>query len=195
MSIPHKEAPLETFKPKEWTYEDYLALPEGGPYRYEIIDGELYIIPSGSHSPGHQKVAGSVFAMFWNHFRHTRGGEVFFGPCDVVLSRSPFQIVLPDLVVVSNERSTIVMEQNIQGVPDLVVEILSEGTDWRKKHSLYERFGVPEYWLVDPEAKTVQVFRLSDGRYGTCLELRKEDILESPRFPGLSIPLSGVFSS
>jgi len=189
---------MKTVKPQEWTYEDYLALPEDSGIRYEVIDGELYIVPSGSHSPGHQKVAGSLFAMTWNFFRQKRTGEIFFGPCDVVLSRSPFQIVIPDLVVVSNERSVIIREQNIQGVPDLIVEILSEGTsamDRSEKFALYERFGVPEYWIVDPETETVQVFQLVDGRYPVALEFRKTDVLESPRFSGLSISLSAVFFS
>ena len=63
------------------------------------------------------------------------------------------------------------------------------------KRSLYERFGVPEYWIVDPDAEIVQVFRLSDRRYGTCLEFHKNDVLDSPLLSGLSIPLSDVFSA
>ncbi|MCL5284954.1 MAG: Uma2 family endonuclease [Nitrospirae bacterium] len=125
-------------------------------------------------------------------------GEIFQTPYDVIFSHSLLQYVEPDLVYVSSERSAIVMEQNIQGVPDLVVEILSPPTslrDRQEKHSLYERFGVPEYWIVDPEMETVQVFRLVDGHYPVGLELCKTDILESPRLPGLSIRLSAVFSS
>ena len=83
-------------------------------------------------------------------------------------------------------------------MPDLLVEILSPGTaatDRQVIRTLYERFGVPEYWIVDPKAETVQVFRLSDGRYGTCLECGKEDALDSPLLPGLSLPLAQVFSA
>ena len=61
------------------------------------------------------------------------------------------------------------------------------------KLSLYERFGVPEYWIVDPETETVQVFRLSDGRYATGLEFCKDDALNSPLLPGLSPPCRGFF--
>ena len=100
---------MENGKLKEWTYEDYLALPEDSGIRYEIIDGELYITPSGSHSPEHQKITGALFAMFWNFLRNKKIGEIFFGPCDVILSRSPFQIVIPDLVIVSSDRAGIIM--------------------------------------------------------------------------------------
>ena len=94
------------------------------------------------------------------------------------------------------EHVSLITEKNLQGVPDLLVEILSTTTatiDRRVKHSLYERVGVPEYWIVDPERNTVQVFRLSGGRYAEALELGLGDRLETPLLPGLSIPLSEVF--
>ena len=185
---------MKTVKLKEWTYEEFMTLPEGGPFRYEIIDGELYMTPSPT--PRHQKISGNLFALIWTFLRSNPLGEIFSAPCDVVFSQDPLQVAEPDLVFVSKAHASIVTEKNIQGVPDLVVEILSEGTsnrDRRQKLSLYERFGVPEYWIVDPKAETAQVVRLSDGRYGTCLEFRKEDALDSPLLPGLSIPLAQVF--
>ena len=186
-----KTAPL-----KEWTYEEFMTLPEGGPYRYEIINGELFMTPSPT--PRHQEISGNLFAFIWTFLRSNPLGKVFAAPCDVVFSQDPLQVAEPDLVFVAKAHASIITEKNIQGVPDLLVEILSPGTaatDRRVKRTLYERFGVPEYWIVDPKAETVQVFRLSNGRYGTCLEFRKEDALDSPLLPGLSIPLSTVFSA
>ncbi len=185
---------MKTVKLKEWTYEEFMTLPEGGPYRYEIIDGELFMTPSPT--PRHQRISRKLLLVIGKFLETHSVGEIFSAPCDVVFSRDPLQVAEPDLLFVSKAHASIVTEKNIQGVPDLLVEILSPGTaenDRRVKFSLYERFGVPEYWIVDPEAETVQVYRLSDGRYGTCREFRKEDALDSPLLPGLSIPLVEVF--
>ncbi len=185
---------MTTVKSKEWTYEDYLALPEGGLLRYEVIDGELYMTPAPNLR--HQEISWNLAGVFWSFLKKNPIGKSFSAPIDVVFSRDPLLYVEPDLVFVSNARSAILTEPNIQGTPDLLVEILSPTTemnDRRLKFSLYERFGVPEYWIVDPETETVQIFRLADEHYPAPLEFRKMDVLESPRLPGLSIPLSDVF--
>ena len=187
---------MKTARLKEWTYEEFLSLPEGGPFRYEIIDGDLCMTPSPNTR--HQEISRNLSGFFWSFLKTRPVGRSFSAPYDVVFSKDPLQVVEPDLVFVSKDRLSLITEKNIQGVPDLLVEILSpstESSDRRVKHSLYERFGVPEYWIVDPATNTIQVFRLVDGRYPDPLEYDKSDRLESPLFPGLSIPLSEVFSS
>ena len=187
---------MTTVRPKEWTYEEFMALPEGGPLRYEIIDGELSMTPAPDIR--HQKISGNLFAMIHLFFSRHPLGEVFSAPTDVILSHDPLRAVEPDLIVVSSEHRSIIREKNIEGSPDLLVEILSEGTekrDRREKFSLYERSGVSEYWIVDPESQTVQVFRLSGTKYASPLEFRKNGALSTPLFPGLSIPLVDVFPS
>ena len=188
---------MKTVRIEEWTYKEFMSLPEGDPYRYELIDGEFFMTPSPN--PRHQEISMNLSRIFSSFLYLTPGrGKVFSAPIDVVFSQKPPQVVVPDLVFVSKERSSIVTGKNIQGVPDLVVEILSGGTvirDRRQKLSLYERFGVPEYWIVDPKTETVLVFRLVDGRYPDPREFRKEDRLETPILPGLSIPLVEVFPS
>ena len=185
---------MKTARLKEWTYEEFMALPEGGSVRYEIIEGDLYVTPAPS--PRHQKISINLSGIVWNFLRTNPLGEIFAAPVDVVFSREPPQVVVPDLVFVAAEHVSLITEKNLQGVPDLLVEILSPTTatiDRRVKHSLYERVGVPGYWIVDPERNTVQVFRLSGGRYAEALELGLGDRLETPLLPGLSIPLSEVF--
>ena len=185
---------MKTARLKEWTYEEFMALPEGGPVRYEIIDGDLCMTPSPVSR--HQKISGNLFGIVWNFLRTNPLGEIFAAPYDVVFSQEPPQVVEPDLVFVAAKHVSLITEKNLQGVPDLLVEILSPTTatiDRRVKHSLYERVGVPEYWIVDPERNTVQVFRLSGERYGSELEFGLGDRLETPLLPGLSIPLSEVF--
>ena len=185
---------MKTARLKEWTYEEFMALPEDHSCRYEIIDGDLCMTPSPVTR--HQKISKNLLFEIERFLRTNPLGEIFAAPYDVVFSREPPQVVVPDLVFVAAEHVSLITEKNLQGVPDLLVEILSPTTatiDRRVKHSLYERFGVPEYWIVDPERNTVQVFRLSGGRYAEALEFGLGDRLETPLLPGLSIPLSEVF--
>ena len=185
---------MKTARLKEWTYEEFMALPEGGPVRYEIIDGDLCMTPAPS--PRHQEISGNLFEIIRHFLRTNPLGKVYAAPVDVVFSQEPPQVVEPDLVFVATEHLSLITEKNLQGVPDLLVEILSPTTslrDRREKLALYERFGVPEYWIVDPERTTIQVFRLSGERYAEALEFGLGDRLETPLLPGLSIPLSEVF--
>ena len=136
---------MKTASLKEWTYEEFMSLPEGGSFRTEMIDGELCMTPSPS--PRHQKISLRMSIIIGTYLDRSPIGEVFAAPCDVVFSKDPPQVVEPDLVFVSKEHLSIITEKNIQGVPDLTVEILSpstESSDRRVKHSLYERFGVPD---------------------------------------------------
>jgi len=151
-----------------------------------------------SSNTRHQEISGRLFYRIYDFLLKNPFGKVFAAPCDVVFSKDPLQVAEPDLLFVSKEHLSIITEKNIQGVPDLIVEILSpstESSDRRVKHSFCERFGVCEYWIVDPETETVQVFRLVAGRYPAPLEYEKSDLLVSPFFPGLSIALSEVFFS
>jgi len=185
---------MKTARLKEWTYEEFLSLPEGGPFRTEIIDGELCMTPSPNTR--HQEISRNLLRIIDVFLLQKPLGKIFAAPYDVVFSKDPLQVAEPDLIFVSKEHLSIITEKNIQGSPDLTVEILSpstESSDRRVKHSLYERFGVLEYWIVDPESQTLQVFRLLDGRYPAPLEYGKSDLLVSPLFPGLSLALSEVF--
>ncbi|MGH7791389.1 MAG: Uma2 family endonuclease, partial [Thermodesulfobacteriota bacterium] len=105
------------------TYEDYLLLPEDG-NRYEILDGELNVTPAPTTK--HQTISGNLFVILHRYVREQRAGKVFSAPVDVILDYS--SIVQPDLIFVSKEREEIITEKNVQGAPDLVIEILSPNT-------------------------------------------------------------------
>lgn len=120
----------------KFTYEDYLLFPDDGK-RHELIDGEHYVTPSPSTK--HQRISGNLLYFLKDHLRRTKAGRMFDAPMDVVLS--DFDVVQPDLLFVSSARASIITEKNIQGAPDLVVEILSDGTrktDEIIKRKLYE---------------------------------------------------------
>ena len=180
---------------KEWTYEEFMALPESKSCCYELIEGDLYLT-TPSPVTWHQEISGNLFEIIRQFLRTNPLGKVYASPVDVVFSQEPPQVVVPDLVFVAAEHVSLITEKNLQGVPDLLVEILSPTTsirDRREKLALDERVGVPEYWIVDPERNSVQVFRLSGERYGSELEFGLGDRLETPLLPGLSIPLSEFF--
>lgn len=179
--------------PVKFTYEDYLLLPEDG-NRHELLDGEHVMTPSPNTR--HQRISGNVYLALRNFLNHHSLGEVFDAPYDVVMSE--FDVCEPDLVFVAKDQASIITDANIQGAPALVVEILSEGTrkrDEKIKRGLYERHGVREYWIVDPELELVKVYRLQDGRYGKAHELTLDakDSLTTPLLPGFSLPLATVF--
>lgn len=176
------------------TYEDLLLLPEDG-LRHEIIDGEHYV--NASPVTRHQLISYRLVLAIGNYLEENPVGQLFFAPLDIVFSR--YDVVEPDLLYISNERREIVTTKNIQGSPDLLIEILSESNrkyDEVTKRALYERTGVGEYWIVDPVANAVRVFRRNAaGRYEHAIELSHDDILTSPLFPNLEIRLSRVFAA
>jgi Uma2 family endonuclease len=176
------------------TYEDLLALPDDG-MRHELIDGEHYVTPAPT--PPHQFIIGNLYLLIGNYLRERRLGVVAFAPFDVVFSR--YDVVEPDLIYFSTARfKEVVGDKNAQGAPDLAIEILSPSTRRRDeiiKRRLYERTGVPEYWVVDPELETVKVHRLVDGKYQKAAELSLEDdaVLTTPLLPDLRLPLKQIF--
>jgi len=169
------------------TYEDYLLLPEGT--RYEIIEGELFMTPSPRTV--HQRLIVKLFRIIDNFVRGKNLGEVFVAPYDVVLSKH--DIVQPDILFVSKENSHLITELNLQGAPDLVVEILSpsiEDRDSILKKKLYAAFGVKEYWIADPAKKSVKLFNLGKKGY---MDVETGNILKSLLLKGLEIDISGLF--
>lgn len=176
------------------THEDYLLFPDDG-NRHEVIQGDHYMTPAPSMK--HQRVSRNLVTALWTCVRQRRLGEVFDAPCDVILSDE--DVVQPDVLFVSAAKAGIVTEDHVKGAPDLVVEILSDATrkkDEVTKRKLYERFGVNEYWIMDPELETVKVFRLSGGhQYVRAAELSVEahDTLTTPLLPEFRLPLSDLF--
>src|ERR1700741_1003512 len=176
----------------KWTYEDLLLLPEDG-LRHEIIDGEHYV--NASPITRHQQVLYRLVIAVGNYLEEHPLGQIFFAPLDIVLS--PHDVVEPDLMFISHARREIVTVNNIQGAPDLLIEVLSPSNkryDEVTKHALYERTGVGEYWIVDAVRNIVRVFRRNAaGRYEIAGELSNNDTLTSPLFPTLDIRLSRIF--
>lgn len=177
-----------------FTFDDFLQFPDDGK-RHELIDGEHFV--TASPNTAHQVIAGNLHGHLWTYLRERPVGRVFMAPFDVVFSN--FDVVEPDVLFVSTARQADVLTTaHVRGAPDLVVEIGSPSTRKRDetiKRRLYERFGVAEYWVVDPELDAIKVYRLNDGRFVRVAELTLEhdDILESPLFPGLVLRLSEIF--
>jgi Uma2 family endonuclease len=145
----------------------------------------------------HQTIVFNLAGLLWMYLRENKVGVAFGSPLDVVFS--DFDVVEPDLLFVSDAHRKVLTAKNIQGAPDLVVEVGSPGTRRRDeliKHQLYERFGVSEYWVVDPDIDVIKVYRLTDSRYTRVLELTlgANDVLTTPLLPGLELPLAEIFA-
>ena len=176
------------------TYEDFLLFPDDG-QRHELIDGEHYVTPSPNTK--HQRVSGNLHLLMGSWLEIHPVGRVFYAPYDVVFSS--FDVVEPDLLYLSNERmAEVVTPQHVRGAPEIVIEIGSPGTRKRDvtiKKRLYERSGVSEYWVVDPELDVVRVYRRSEEVFGRAIELSSEadDTVTTPLLPGLEMPLKRIF--
>jgi Uma2 family endonuclease len=175
------------------TYQDYVLIPEDGK-RHEIIDGEHYVSPA-PFVP-HQDLLVELTFRFKLFLKAQRLGRLLVAPTDVLLSLH--DIVQPDLLFVSNERASIVGLKNIQGAPDLVIEILSPSTsrlDKVLKLDAYERCGVQAYWIFDRARKGVQTYeRTDDGlRPQPFLSAASGDVLTSQLLPGFELTLADLF--
>ncbi len=177
------------------TYDDFVLFPDDGK-RHEIIDGEHYVTPAPNRR--HQRLVGRLHLAIARHLEaQPHVGEVFLAPFDVVLSYH--DVVEPDLLFIAGDQVEILTEKNVQGPPALVIEVLSKSTrkrDAQIKRRLFERTGVREYWLVDPQLDTIQVFRPSpEGKLVRIAELTAEDdtSLATPLLPGCVIGVRELF--
>ena len=176
------------------TYDDFLLFPDDG-LRHEIIDGEHYVTPSPNTR--HQVLVGRLHLEIGVYLRaHPGLGEVFLSPFDVVFTK--WDVVEPDLLFVAADQKGIITDKNVQGAPALVVEIASPGTrrrDEQIKRQLFDRGGVREYWIVDPDMQVVRVFRRQpDGALAAIVEFAHETVLTTPLLPGLEIRIDQLFA-
>ncbi|MBM4441916.1 MAG: Uma2 family endonuclease [Candidatus Rokubacteria bacterium] len=168
------------------TYDDYAALPNDG-WRYEIHDGELSVTPTPTYR--HQWILAELLGVLRAHVAAHDLGEVVPAPITVVLAET--SVVEPDIVYIEKARMGLVSARGtIDGAPTLAIEILSPSTariDRQRKRELYERYGVPYYWIVDPDMRTIDVYRATSGVYGAPDRRGPDALSDLPPFAGLTI--------
>jgi Uma2 family endonuclease len=182
--------------PRPWRYADLVALPQDQ-LRHELIDGEHVVTPSPAIP--HQVILWNLAELLAPYLRANPIGTALTGPLDVKFSL--FTVLVPDLVYFTADRfARVVNEKHAIAAPDLVVEVLSPGTrrrDKGRKRAVYDREGAQEYWIVDPEARSITVLRRPREGAGltdvTTATAAAADVLASPLFPGLRISLRDVF--
>jgi Uma2 family endonuclease len=176
------------------TYDDLARMPDDG-MRHEIIDGVHYVTPSPARR--HQVLFRRLFLAIGGYLEiHPNVGEVYGAPFDTVFTK--WDVVEPDLLFVAADQLNILTEPNVQGAPALVVEILSPRTKRRDlgvKLQLYDRGGVREYWIVDPEENSVTIHRrAADGNFPKVQSLPDDGlVIATPLLPGFSLSTEKLF--
>ncbi len=181
---------------KKMTYADLqeLDLPEGDTGIYELLNGE--IMRRSSPNIPRQRVSLKLIRHLDRYNEEKQLGELFHAPYDVCLDENNAGIQ-PDILFVSHERNFVILDNNgIVGVPDLIIEILSKGTagkDRGIKKDIYEQFAVREYWIVDPQARSIEVYQIQDNRYRLCSFAAEEGTIQSSVLTDLELDVSTVF--
>ena len=174
------------------TYDDYCLLPDDR-NRYEILDGELSVTPAPATK--YQTALGNLYRLLANYVVANQLGKLFIAPTDLILS--PTTIVQPDLIFIGNDRRHAVTERAIEGPPTLVIEILSpttHRTDRVTKAQLYAKHNVPNYWLIDPDQRTLEAYELVIDHYDLATSARDAEVFAPSLFPALSIQLSDLWA-
>lgn len=175
-----------------WTYEDYALLPDDGK-RYEVIRGELYV--SAAPRPLHQRVITRLSYFLEGFLGNSDIGTAYVAPIDVILPEKLGDPVQPDIVAIRRENLRIIDELNIQGAPDLVVEVLSPSNpahDRKLKYDLYADAGVQEYWIIDPHSRTVEIHVLRGETYGQHGKWRDGEVASSATLDGFAVPVREI---
>ena len=175
------------------TVKDLDLMPEDG-HRYELLEGELVV----SRAPrlSHQRISGNIFALIRTYLAHNAIGEIVATPGIVF---DEFDSVIPDLVFVSHQRQeTIVVEDRFVGAPELIIEIVSPGEgnarrDCVTKRQIYSRFGVDEYWIIDPDQQHVEVYQLEEGILELQTTVAAHEQLGSAVLPQFACLVSNIF--
>jgi Uma2 family endonuclease len=175
----------------KWTYEDYRRLPDDG-WIYEVIEGELYMSPAPLTI--HQRCKIKLASEFLDFAESHDAGMVLDAPTDVLLPgfATPVQ---PDVIFVVKERLEIVKDERVEGAPDIVVEVLSPWnwmTDRHKKFQVYAKAGVREYWIVDPKARTIELFCLRGSTYALIGKYGAGETVRSEVLVGFEVKVENV---
>jgi Uma2 family endonuclease len=177
----------------EWTYEDYLRLPDDG-QRYEVIRGVLYVAPAPNYD--HQLAHWRLLHALSNHIVENHLGVLLSAPFDVILPEGIATPVEPDLLFIKEENRPRRGDKNFQGVPDLLAEILSPSTrsyDRKTKLAAYRDAHVPEFWLVDPQTLSVVIYGWKDGQFTELERGGEGDEVSSVVLPGLRVQVGQLF--
>ena len=182
----------QPIKEQHFTYDDYYSWDDGK--RWELIYGQAYLMEPGPTGV-HQGVSGNLHRQLAN-FLYRKPGKVYAAPYDVRLFDDTVNdtVVQPDLVVICDQSK--LDERGCKGAPDMVVEILSPSTAGRdrvKKLNLYQKAGVREYWIVDPDSKSVSVHTMKNGEY-IATAYGSEDTAPVHVLEGCAIILADVFA-
>jgi Uma2 family endonuclease len=172
----------------EWTEADYFRLPESNRI-IELSEGRLIISPSPNDL--HQKISSNLHFLLKDYIREKKLGEVRCSPLDVRLYEGVVRE--PDIIFMANEHLDRITDK--WGVPDLVVEILSEGTakvDRGKKYREYQRAGVLEYWIVNPFKQTIEIFTLEHGNYSLFGKWGLGEIAKSKLLDGFEVSIDEI---
>ena len=176
---------------RKLTYEDYAALEDDK--RYELLDGKLILLDSPSRD--HQSVRMHLLFDMYAFVNENDLGWVYCAPFDVLFTDT--DVVQPDILFISQEREHILTPANVQGAPDLIVEILSPSSstrDWRAKRELYSAHGVREYWIVDPTNRIVSILLPQDGVLEIDQTHTEDETATSTVIEGFSVSLDTIFA-
>lgn len=179
---------------KNYTYLEFLQMDLDEGFLYELLNGQ--IVHRSAPSLKHQEVLSELNDIVKKYTKENNLGKVYFAPVDVCLDDN--NVPQPDLVFVSNKNKKITEGDYINGIPELVVEIISKGSvvrDRVTKKNIYERFGILEYWLIDLENQTIEVYNINkNNQYDleSSAEYSDEKI-KSKVLKGLEIKLSELF--
>src|SRR6187401_453048 len=169
--------PVKAVRPRV-SCADLERAPEEG-RRYELYDGEVFVVPAPL--PRHQVVQHLIADML-RDFAGEHGGFAVGSPIDIVFS--DYDVLQPDVVFFTAARAHLVdLDRVVRDPPDLCVEVISPSTQDRdrgRKMQMFARFGVPEYWIVDPRLRRVEVSRLDREAYALLADVAGEGIIESP---------------
>ncbi len=180
---------METLEQRA-TVQDYERLEEGAPY--QLIGGELIMTPSPT--PFHQSIVLNIGSVLSPFVVRNRLGKVFVSPIAVYLSEE--DVYQPDLIFIRADRVQGIRKDKLRVMPDLVIEVLSPSTayyDLTRKQEIYCSSGVAEYWVIDPEAETIEILVKRGDLYQTEHLLHKTETLRSAMFPGFSLNVEDVF--
>jgi Uma2 family endonuclease len=180
---------LKILDKRIWTYRDYIKLNDDK--RYEVIEGRLVEMAGASFE--HQDILSEIFIRMREFVKRNNLGKVIPSPFDVILSDE--NVVQPDIVFISKNKLHLI-KQSLFGIPDLVVEIVSESSKKKDKiikKKLYEKFGINEYWVVEPNDKKIIVHVINNNRYVVYSSAKEEGIIKSKVLEGFELNLKEVF--